>query len=229
MDLKAGLFYVFAALLLFAAFRVVTARNPVHAALYLVLSFFQASMIWMLLKAEFLAITLVLVYVGAVMVLFLFVVMMLDVNIDSLRKGFWRHFPLAGAIGVVIALEMYTVLMGGFRLSEEPRAAVVAAGQAAGQVSNTRELGKLLYSAYVFPVQIAAVILLVAIIAAIALTLRGRKDSKHIGADQQIRVRASDRLRMVQLAPTRPAEVPSPARAVAAPAAVAAVVTEKKA
>jgi NADH-quinone oxidoreductase subunit J len=102
-------------LLLFAAFRVVTARNPVHAALYLVLSFFQAAMIWMLLKAEFLAIALVLVYVGAVMVLFLFVVMMLDINIDSVRQGFWRHLPLAGTIGVVIALEMAAVLMGGFR------------------------------------------------------------------------------------------------------------------
>ena len=223
MDLKAGLFYVFSALLLFAAFRVVTARNPVHAALYLVLSFFQASMIWMLLKAEFLAITLVLVYVGAVMVLFLFVVMMLDINIDSIRKGFWRHFPLAGAIGVVIALEMYTVLMGGFRLSEEPRAAVASVGQVAGQFSNTRELGKLLYSGYVFPVQIAAVILLVAIIAAIALTLRGRKDSKHIGAGEQIRVRPADRLRMVQLAPTKPAEALAPAVAVAP-----ATATEKK-
>ena len=106
MDVKAGLFYVFSALLLFAAFRVVTARNPVHAALYLVLAFFQAAMIWMLLKAEFLAIALVLVYVGAVMVLFLFVVMMLDINIDSVRQGFWRHFPLAGAIGALIALEM---------------------------------------------------------------------------------------------------------------------------
>ena len=211
MDPKAGLFYVFAALLLFAAFRVVTARNPVHAALYLVLAFFQAAMIWMLLKAEFLAITLVLVYVGAVMVLFLFVVMMLDINIDSVRKGFWSHFPLAGAIGAVVALEMVAVLMGGFRLSEAPKPIVVLA-QAAGQASNTRDLGVLLYSEYVLPVQIAAVILLVAIIAAIALTLRGRKDSKHIGASAQISVRPGDRLRMVQQAPTRPAE-PLPAAA----------------
>ena len=210
MDLKAGLFYVFSAVLLFAAFRVVTARNPVHAALYLVLAFFQAAMIWMLLKAEFLAITLVLVYVGAVMVLFLFVVMMLDINIDSVRKGFWRHMPLAGTIGVLIALEMAAVLMGGFRLSEAPKPIVVLA-QAAGQASNTRDLGVLLYSQYVLPVQIAAVILLVAIIAAIALTLRGRKDSKHIGASEQIRVRAGDRLRMVQLDPTRPAEPLAPA------------------
>jgi NADH-quinone oxidoreductase subunit J len=210
MDLKAGLFYVFSAVLLFAAFRVVTARNPVHAALYLVLSFFQAAMIWMLLKAEFLAIALVLVYVGAVMVLFLFVVMMLDINIDSARKGFWRHMPLAGAIGVLIALEMAAVLMGGFRVSEAPKPIVVLA-QAAGQVSNTRDLGVLLYSEYVLPVQIAAVILLVAIIAAIALTLRERKDSKHIGASEQIRVRSGDRLRLVKLDPTRPAEPPAPA------------------
>ncbi len=205
MDFKAGLFYVFAALLLFAAFRVVTARNPVHAALYLVLAFFQAAMIWMLLKAEFLAIALVLVYVGAVMVLFLFVVMMLDINIDSMRQGFWRHFPLAGTVGALIALEMAAVLMGGFRLSEAPKPIVVLA-QAAGQASNTRDLGVLLYSEYVLPVQIAAVILLVAIIAAIALTLRDRKDSKHIGASAQIRVRSRDRVQLVKQAPTRPAE-----------------------
>ena len=223
MDVKAGLFYAFAALLLFAAFRVVTARNPVHAALYLVLAFFQAAMIWMLLKAEFLAIALVLVYVGAVMVLFLFVVMMLDINIDSVRQGFWRHFPLAGAVGALIALEMAAVLMGGFRVSEDPKAMVVA-GQAGGQVSNTRDLGILLYSEYVFPVQIAAVILLVAIIAAIALTLRGRKDSKHIGASEQIRVRASDRLQLVKIAPTRPAET-----VVAQTPATAPTPTDKKA
>ena len=208
MDFKAGLFYVFAALLLFAAFRVVTARNPVHAALYLVLAFFQAAMIWMLLKAEFLAIALVLVYVGAVMVLFLFVVMMLDINIDSMRQGFWRHFPLAGTVGALIALEMAAVLMGGFRLSEAPKPIVVLA-QAAGQASNTRDLGVLLYSEYVLPVQIAAVILLVAIIAAIALTLRDRKDSKHIGASAQISVRSRDRVQLVKLAPTRPAEPPA--------------------
>lgn len=205
MDVKAGLFYVFSALLLFAAFRVITARNPVHAALYLVLAFFQAAMIWMLLKAEFLAITLVLVYVGAVMVLFLFVVMMLDINIDSVRQGFWRHFPLAGMIGAMIALEMAAVLMGGFRLIGEPKIAA-AAGGVVEQVSNTRELGRLLYSEYVFPVQIAAVILLVAIIAAIALTLRGRKDSKHIGANEQVRVKAGDRMTVVKMSATRPAQ-----------------------
>ena len=205
MDLKAAFFYAFSAVLLFAAFRVITARNPVHAVLYLVLTFFQAAMIWMLLKAEFLSITLVLVYVGAVMVLFLFVVMMLDINIDSVRQGFWRHFPVVGTVGALVALEMAWVLMGGFRVSSEPQAIAAAA-----PVSNTQELGKLLYSAYVYPVQVAAVILLVAIIAAIALTLRGRKDSKHTSASDQVRVRASDRLRVIQQAPTRPAPPPAP-------------------
>jgi NADH-quinone oxidoreductase subunit J len=118
MDVKTGLFYLFAAVLLFAAFRVITARNPVYAALYLVLAFFQAAAIWLLLRAEFLAISLVLVYVGAVMVLFLFVVMMLDINVDSLRQGFWKHFPLAAGVGALIALEMAAVLMGGFRLAK---------------------------------------------------------------------------------------------------------------
>ena len=120
MDVKTGLFYFFSIVLLFAAFRVITSRNPVYAVLFLVLAFFQAAAIWILLKAEFLAVVLVLVYVGAVMVLFLFVVMMLDINIDSMRKGFWRHFPAAALMGVLIALEMAAVLMGGFRVSEEP-------------------------------------------------------------------------------------------------------------
>ena len=198
MDAKTGLFYVFAAILLFAAFRVITARNPVHAALFLVLAFFQAAAIWILLKAEFLAITLVLVYVGAVMVLFLFVVMMLDINLDSVRKGFWRHFPLAGTVGAVIALEMSYVLMGGFR--EPPQGASAAAsGDIATQVSNTKELGKVLYSQYIYPLEIAAVILLVAIIAAIALTLRERKDSKRTNPADQVRVKARDRVRLVKM------------------------------
>src|SRR5665811_449653 len=145
MDAKTGLFYVFAAVLLFAAFRVITSRNPVHAVLYLVLAFFQAAAVWMLLKAEFLAITLVLVYVGAVMVLFLFVVMMLDINVDSVRAGFWKHFPLAAVVGVLIALEMAAVLMGGFRDGEEPHAAP-ALGQVSVELSNTRELGKHRYT-----------------------------------------------------------------------------------
>ncbi len=211
MDVKTGLFYLFAAVLLFAAFRVITARNPVYAALYLVLAFFQAAAVWILLRAEFLAISLVLVYVGAVMVLFLFVVMMLDINMDSIRQNFWKHFPLAASVGALIALEMAAVLMGGFRVTDEPKApAAVAqvAGQAVEQYSNTKELGKLLYSQYLYPLEIAAVILLVAMIAAIALTLRERKDSKHMDPSQQVRVKARDRFEVVKLAATRPAEEP---------------------
>ncbi len=215
MDARTGLFYVFAAVLLFAAFRVITARNPVHAALYLVLAFFQASAIWILLKAEFLAITLVLVYVGAVMVLFLFVVMMLDINLDSVRKGFWKNFPLAASVGALIALEMAAVLMGGFRLSEEPKSAVLA-GQAATQYSNTKELGKVLYSEYIYPLEIAAVILLVAIIAAIALTLRERKDSKSQNPSEQVRVKSKDRVSLVKM---KSAVVVSPVASVVAPVA----------
>jgi len=211
MDARTALFYLFAVVLLFAAFRVITARNPVYAALYLVLTFFQASGIWLLLRAEFLAITLVLVYVGAVMVLFLFVVMMLDVDVDALRAGFWKHFPIAATVGALIALQMAAVLMGGFRASEEPRAmpGVAEAAQAGVQYSNTKELGKLLYSEYLYPLEIAAVLLLVAIISAIALTLRHRKDSKQFDPAQAVRVRASDRLQVVKVAPTRPAAPPA--------------------
>jgi len=202
MDVKTGLFYLFAVVLLFSAFRVITARNPVYAALYLVLAFFQASAIWLLLRAEFLAISLVLVYVGAVMVLFLFVVMMLDINVDSLRQGFWKHFPLAAGVGALIALEMAAVLMGGFRLGEGPRAMAATTANS----SNTLELGKLLYSEYLYPLEIAAVILLVAIVAAIALTLRTRKDSKYVNPSDQVRVKARDRVRIVQMPATRAAE-----------------------
>jgi len=201
MDVRTGLFYLFAVVLLFAAFRVITARNPVYAALFLVLTFFQAAGVWLLLKAEFLAISLVLVYVGAVMVLFLFVVMMLDINVDALRAGFWKHFPLAATVGTLIALEMAAVLMGGFRPTEEPRAmpAAAAAAQAGVQYSNTKELGRLLYTEYLFPLEIAAVILLVAIVSAIALTLRRRKESKYIDPAKQIGVRRQDRVRIVQM------------------------------
>ena len=209
MDAKTGLFYVFSAILLFAAFRVITARNPVHAALFLVLAFFQASAVWILLKAEFLAITLVLVYVGAVMVLFLFVVMMLDINLDGVRKGFWKHFPLAGTVGAIIALEMSYVLMGGFR--DPPKVAAAASGQIGAQVSNTKELGKLLYSEYLYPLEIAAVILLVAIIAAIALTLRERKDSKYQNPSDQIRVKSTDRVSLVKMKSVVPAAPVTPA------------------
>ena len=159
-----------------------------------------------------LAISLVLVYVGAVMVLFLFVVMMLDIHIDSLRSGFWKHFPLAGLIGALIALEMAAVLMGGFRVGEGTKAAAAAAPLAA-DYSNTKELGKLLYTQYLFPLEIAALILLVAIVAAIALTLRERKDSRHMDPSEQVRVKAADRLQVVKLAPTQsapPAPAPAP-------------------
>ncbi len=212
MDVKTGFFYLFSAILLLASLRVITARNAVHAALFLVLAFSQAAAIWLLLKAEFLAITLVLVYVGAVMVLFLFVVMMLDVDMDALRTGFWRHAPVAGLIGAVIALEMAAVLLGGFRVTESPKA--LAAAQAAADYSNTKELGKLLYSQYLLPLEVAAVILLVAIVAAIALTLRERKDSRHMDPALQVRVKARDRLQVVKLAPTVAAP-PAPAPEVA--------------
>ena len=233
--------------MLFASFRVITARNPVHAALYLVLAFFQASGIWMLLQAEFLSIALVLVYVGAVMVLFLFVVMMLDINIDSLRQGFWKHFPLAATVGAVIALELAAVLLGGFRISEprqpvsaqviapaavtavapvdvasvatEAASAPVDAASAAvtsasaadvghvvvAQASNTKALGVLLYTEYLYPVQVAALILLVGLIAAIALTLRARKDSKFQNAGDQVRVKARDRVELVKMDAVKPA------------------------
>src|SRR3990167_3128000 len=202
MSVTTGLFYVFSAVMLFAAFRVITARNPVHAALYLVLTFFQAALIWMLLKAEFLSIALVLVYVGAVMVLFLFVVMMMDVNVENLRLGFWKHFPLAALVGVVIALEMAAVLMGGFRIVEDPSSAVAAAGS-----SNTKEIGVLLFTQYLLPLEVAAAILLVAMIAAIALTLRARKDSKYVSPGDQVRVKSRDRMTVVKMAATQAAPV----------------------
>lgn len=202
MDVKTGLFYIFSTVLLLAAFRVITARNPVHAVLFLVLSFFQASMIWMLLSAEFLAIILVLVYVGAVMVLFLFVVMMLDVKIEGVREGFWKHFPLAAVVGVLIVLEMSAVLMGGFRVTEDVSALVT--GQAGVSVSNTRELGLLLYTQYIYPLEVAAAMLLLAMITAIALTLRQRKDVKTIDPAEQVSVKAADRLVVVKMSATKP-------------------------
>lgn len=207
MDVKTGFFYLFSAVMLFAAFRVITARNPVYAALYLVLAFTQAAALWILLKAEFLAITLVLVYVGAVMVLFLFVVMMLDITMDGLRQGFWKHFRIAASLGAIIALEMAAVLMGGFRMTAVPRSIDKAAevvAQAGPQVSNTKELGKLLYSQYVYPLEIAAMILLVAMIAAIALTLRQRKDSKYSSPSDQVRVKAQDRMTVIKMPATLP-------------------------
>ena len=203
MDVKTGFFLLFSVVLLFAALRVVTARNPVHAVLYLMLTFSQASAIWLLLEAEFLAVALVLVYLGAVMVLFLFVVMMLDIKIDQMRRGFWKHLPLAATLGAVVVLEMAAVLLSGFRVIDEP-AVAQAIGQAV-EVDNAKALGILLYTEYVYPIQIAAAILLVAMIAAIALTLRQRKDSKAIDPSIQVRVRAADRLQIVKVAPTQAA------------------------
>jgi NADH-quinone oxidoreductase subunit J len=203
--MASALFYLFAIVLLFAAFRVITSRSTVHAALYLVLAFGNAACIWMLLRAEFLAIALVLVYVGAVMVLFLFVVMMLDVDATNLREGFWKHFPLAGFIGALIALEMAVVLMGGFRLTE---AQPLDATQLA--LGNSKLLGFEIYPLYLYPLQVAAVLLLVAIIAAIALTLRRRKDSRQIDVSRQLAARKADRLRGVKMPPV--VELPSSAR-----------------
>jgi NADH-quinone oxidoreductase subunit J len=202
MDSTTALFYVFSAVLLLASFLVITARSTVHAALYLVLAFFSASCVWMLLQAEFLAITLVLVYVGAVMVLFLFVVMMLDINSDAFREGFWKHFPLAGVVGALIALEMALVLTRGFdRTEADPLPAAVA------QMPNTKLLGIEVYTNYLYPLQLAAVLLLVAIIAAIALTLRERKDSRQMNAGDQVRVKKADRLKVVKMDAT--VEAPS--------------------
>ena len=204
MDYQTGFFYLFSAVLLFAAYRVVTARNPVHAVLYLMLSFSQAAALWLLLKAEFLGLTLVLVYLGAVMVLFLFVVMMLDIKLDGDRWGFWQNFPLAAALGGIVAAEIIAVLWVGFP---------ALTGQAAvADPANTRSLGKLLYTEYLYAVEVAAVILLVAMVTAIALTLRHRKDSKAIDPGLQVRVRAADRLVVVPLAATQktaPAATPA--------------------
>lgn len=211
-------FWAFALTAVVAAGAVISVRNPVHAVLCLILTFFSVACIWLLVGAEFLGVALVLVYVGAVMVLFLFVVMMLDIHIDSLRQGFWRHFPLALVIGALITLEMAVVLFGGFRISEAP-AVPETVTNAAGEVvqySNTKALGTLLYSKYLYPVEIAAVLLLIAMITAIALTLRERKDSKKIDPALQVRVRASDRLEMVKIEPTQ-APVPVEPQA-AAPA-----------
>lgn len=205
MDIQTGFFYFFSLVLLFAAFRVVTARNPVHAVLYLILAFSQASGIWLLLKAEFLAIVLILVYLGAVMVLFLFVVMMLDINIDSLKRNFWKHVPIALLMGGLIASEMAVVIFGGFDVRQAPEMAEVIPG--AVNVGNSKMLGALLYTEYIYPVQIAAVLLLVAMIAAIALTLKDRKVTKKMNPSLQVRVKAKDRLVIVPLAATQMPEV----------------------
>jgi len=193
MNFETIMFYVFAALVVFSALRVITARNPVHAVLFLVLAFISSAGIWILLEAEFLAITLVLVYVGAVMVLFLFVVMMLDINLVQLRKDFWRWLPFGAALAGLMAFEMIWVL------GSPGTSAGKTAIKHAADYSNTKELGRLIYTDYVYPFEIAAVLLLVAMVAAIALTLRKRKDSKSQVVAEQIAVKKADRLRIVPM------------------------------
>ena len=185
-------FYALAAVLLVSGLLVITARNPVHGVLFLVLAFFTASGIWLLLRAEFLAITLVVVYVGAVMVLFLFVVMMLDINLERVREGFWRNLPLALVVGGIMVLEMGFILAGRIWGVGVPKP--VPAGY-----SNTKELGRVLYTQYAYAFEIAAVLLLVAIIAAIALTLRKRKDTKYQDPARQVAVKREERIRIVSM------------------------------
>ena len=188
-------FYVFATIMVFSALMVITVKNPVQASLFLVLTFFSTAAIWMLLEAEFLAITLVLVYVGAVMVLFLFVVMMLDINVARMRAAFIQYLPIGIAVLVTMAAMMFMVV-GGEHFGLEQFA---APARHAADYNNTRELGLVLYTVYVYPFEIAAVILLVAIIAAIALTLRRRPKTKYQNPDLQIAVKRNDRIRMVKM------------------------------
>jgi NADH-quinone oxidoreductase subunit J len=195
MTFELIMFYVFATVLVGAGLGVITMKNPVHAALFLVLAFFSCSGLWLLLEAEFLAITLVLVYVGAVMVLFLFVVMMLDINIAVLREGFIKYLPVGIAVAVIVALQMfYVVGPSNFGLD-----IVEAPARHAADYSNTKELGSILYTVYVYPFEIAAVILLVAIVAAISLTLRRRQGVKAQDVSKQVQVKAVDRLRVIKM------------------------------
>ncbi len=193
------LFYLFATVTVFAALRVITSRNPLHAVLFLVLAFVSSAGIWMLLEAEFLALTLVLVYVGAVMVLFLFVVMMLDINIEQLRLGFWRWFPVGLLLAGLIGVQMVWVL-GASEIS-----AGTSAVKHAADYSNTKELGRLIYTDYVYAFELAAVLLLIAMVAAIALTLRRRRDAKRQDISKQIKVRKQDRVRIVSIPSSRKA------------------------
>lgn len=195
MDFQSAVFYFFATVLVLASLAVITSKNPVHAALFLVLAFFTAGGIWMLLHAEFLAIALVMVYVGAVMVLFLFVVMMLDINIERIRQGFWSYLPVGALIGVLMVIEMVMVLGGrSFGLDGMPLPADVQQG-----FSNTKALGRLLYTDYVYPFELASIVLLVAMVAAVALTLRERKNVRKIDPSTQISVKRDDRVRIVSM------------------------------
>jgi len=206
MNIETIVFYMFAALSIFSALRVITARNPVHAALFLVLAFFSMAGIWMLLEAEFLAIVLVLVYVGAVMVLFLFVVMMLDVDLVQLREGFWRWFPVGALLAIVMVGEMIWVLAG--RQTAETGAKIA---KHAADYSNTKELGRLIYTDYVYPFELAAVLLLVAIVAAIALTLRQRRTAKRQDPSKQVQVKREDRVRLISMPPSPKVSIQSDA------------------
>ena len=195
MEFKTFVFYFLAVIMVLAALRVITARNPVHAALFLVLTFFNAGGLWLLLNAEFLAVTLVMVYVGAVMVLFLFVVMMLDINLDRLREGFWSYLPVGALVGILMLVEMVMVLGGSyFGLEAMPAPAPVAA-----DYSNTRELGRVLYTDYVYAFELASLVLLVAMVSAVALTLRKRKGLKSIPPSEQVAVRREGRVELVKM------------------------------
>ena len=195
MEFKTFIFYFLAVIMVFAALRVITSRNPVQAALFLVLTFFNAAGIWLLLNAEFLAMTLVLVYVGAVMVLFLFVVMMLDINLDRIRQGFWSYLPVGALIGILLLLEMAMVLGGSyFGLDAMPVPPAASQGY-----SNTRELGRVLYTDYVYAFELASLVLLVAMVSAVTLTLRKRKGIKYMAPADQVAVRREDRVELVKM------------------------------
>ena len=194
MEFKSFVFYFLSAILVYASLRVITLRNPVHAALHLVLAFFSASGVWILLQADFLAIALVLVYVGAVMVLFLFVVMMLDINLDKLREGFWSYLPLGSIVALLLVAEMGLVLGGSYFDWFESNVP-----QTAADFSNVKAVGRLLFTQYVYPFELASVILLVAIVAATALTLRGKRKSKSVSPNEQVFVKAKDRVRVLKM------------------------------
>ncbi len=194
MEFKTFIFYMLATIMVLAGLRVITAKNPVHAALALVLVFFNAAGIWLLLHAEFLALALIMVYVGAVMVLFLFVVMMLDINIDRLRQRFWHYLPVGGLIGLLLVMEMAVVLGGNYFSLES-----LVPPEVPADYSNTKTLGRLLFTDYVYPFELASIILLVGIVAAVMLTLRQRKDTKYMQPADQVKVRRNDRLRIVSM------------------------------
>ncbi|KMN36589.1 NADH:ubiquinone oxidoreductase subunit J [Chromobacterium sp. LK1] len=202
MNFTMFVFYVLSAILMFAGIRVVTAKNPIHAALFLVLAFFNSAGLWLLMEAEFLAITLVVVYVGAVMVLFLFVVMMLDINIEKLREGFWKNLPIAAAVGIIMVFEMAMILASPSAKLD----AYQAAAPLAADFSNVKVLGRQLYTTYLLPFEVAAVVLLLAMVAAIGLTMRSRKDTKAIDPALQVKVKRNDRVRLVKMQAEQPAE-----------------------